>query len=191
MTGKIHKKMPIRHTRKQRAGDGFLDWFIPSRWRQPSYGPIQYTRDQYGQMQPVSQRYSQFTQGLGQSYNQFGQRLNDFGQNIGQSYNQIGQSLNDFGQYIGDQFGQNTWQQPYSKQQNILNPTTYSRGAYAYGGKTKKPGMKGGYKDNISETGLAASAAPFSGPTAQPHKMVGGKTRRGGKKGRKTRRNKN
>ncbi len=175
----MHKKMPIRRTRKQRAGDGILDWFIPPRWRQPSYGPIQYTRDQYGQMQPVSQQYSQFTQGLGQSYNQFGQRLNDFGQNIGQSYNQFGQRLNDFGQYIGDQFGQS-----YSR-------PLYNRTPQIMGGKIKKPGMKGGYKDNISETGLAASAAPFSGHTAQPQKMVGGKTRRGGKKGRKTRRNKN
>ncbi len=157
----MHKKIPVRHTRKQRAGDGILDWIIPPRWRQPSYGPIQYTRDQYGQMQPVSQQYSQFTQGLGQSYNQFGQRLNDFGQNI------------------GDQLGQR------------YNQPLYNRTPQIMGGKIKKHGMKGGYKDNISETGLAASAGPFSGPTAQPQKMVGGKTRRGGKKGRKTHRNKN
>jgi len=53
----------------------------------------------------------------------------------------------------------------------------------SFGGRTRGRKMKGGYKDNISTTDLAAHAAPFSGPTAQPHNLVGGRTRRRGKKG--------
>jgi hypothetical protein len=49
-----------------------------------------------------------------------------------------------------------------------------------YGGRrnTRKRRMRGGFKDNTPTTGLAAHAAPFSGPTAKPHTWVGGKTRR-------------
>jgi len=50
-----------------------------------------------------------------------------------------------------------------------------------YGGKSRKHKrrhMRGGYKDNISTTNLAAKAASFSGPTAKPHTWVGGRTRR-------------
>ena len=43
--------------------------------------------------------------------------------------------------------------------------------------------MRGGFKDNTPTTGLAAHAAPFSGPTAQPQTIVGGRTRRRGRKG--------
>jgi hypothetical protein len=66
--------------------------------------------------------------------------------------------------------------------------TGYGNG-YGYGGKKSKSkkNMKGGYKDNTPTTGLAAHAAPFSGPTAKPHNWVGGKTRRRSRKGSKTR----
>lgn len=52
-----------------------------------------------------------------------------------------------------------------------------------YGGKRKRRAtrrkMRGGnYSDNISLTNLAANAGPFTGKTAQPHNLVGGKTRR-------------
>ena len=65
-----------------------------------------------------------------------------------------------------------------------------------YGGKHSKSrrdsrksrrSMKGGFEDNTPITGLAAHAAPFSGPTAQPNTWVGGKTRRRGRKGGKSR----
>jgi hypothetical protein len=62
--------------------------------------------------------------------------------------------------------------------------TGYGTGSTGYGrggGKSRKHRrhMKGGYKDNISTTNLAANAAPFSGtPTAKPHTWVGGKTRK-------------
>jgi hypothetical protein len=67
-------------------------------------------------------------------------------------------------------------------------PTTTS----TYGGKHRKlrrsrRHMRGGFEDNIPITGLSAHAAPFSGPTAQPHNLVGGKTRRRGRKGGKSR----
>jgi hypothetical protein len=50
------------------------------------------------------------------------------------------------------------------------------------GGKTRGRQMKGGFQDNTSTTDLAAHAAPFSGPTAEPHNLVGGRTRRRGRK---------
>ena len=58
-----------------------------------------------------------------------------------------------------------------------------------YGGRrnTRKKHMRGGFKDNISTTNLAAHAAPFSGPTAKAHTWVGGRTRRN-RRGRKSRR---
>jgi hypothetical protein len=56
----------------------------------------------------------------------------------------------------------------------------------SYGGsKRRKSGkfrksrrMKGGYKDNISLTNLASTAAPFSGATARAHNWVGGRKKR-------------
>jgi len=70
----------------------------------------------------------------------------------------------------------------------MSSPTTYSSQPVqppVQGGKTKRRYMKGGFKDNIPTTGLAAHAAPFSGPTAQPHTWVGGRTRKNrGKKHR-------
>jgi hypothetical protein len=54
-----------------------------------------------------------------------------------------------------------------------------------YGGKSKKRRtMRGGYKSYTPTTGLAGHGASFSGQTAKPHTLVGGKTRkrcRGGK----------
>jgi len=49
--------------------------------------------------------------------------------------------------------------------------------------------MRGGFKDNTPTTGLAAHAAPISGvSTANAHNWVGGRTRRRGRKGGKSRR---
>ena len=47
-----------------------------------------------------------------------------------------------------------------------------------YGGKSKKRRMKGGLKGYTPTTGLASHGTSFSGPTAKPHTMVGGKTRK-------------
>ena len=57
-----------------------------------------------------------------------------------------------------------------------------------YGGRSRRRRMRGGFKDNTPTTGLAAHAASFSGETAQPHNWVGGRTRRRGRKGKKSRR---
>ena len=53
----------------------------------------------------------------------------------------------------------------------------------SYGGKNKSRRMRGGYTANTPTTGLAFHSASYSGVTAKPHTMVGGKTkkRRGGK----------
>ena len=70
------------------------------------------------------------------------------------------------------------------------NPTGTS--GYTTGGRKSRNKsrrvMKGGYTDNIAVSGLAANAAPFSGETAKPQTMVGGKSRRRKAGGRKTRR---
>jgi hypothetical protein len=250
MTKKMHKKMPIRHTRKQRrSGGGFLDWFIRPNPQPPVYGPqpqsfnpqqqssnwygnpMQSMRQGFNQFsQPMSQGFNRFGQGvnqfgqsvgqgfnqfgqaLGQGYNRFGQGVNQFGQALGQGYNRFGQGVNQFGQALGqgyNQFGQTLGQGVNQFGQTVgqYNPITYASNVFRnyqsnpanpalpyQGGKIKRRIMKGGYQDNISVTGLASTAAPFSGPTAQPHQMVGGKTRKGGKKvgkkGGKTHRNK-
>jgi hypothetical protein len=238
ITEKMHKKMPIKHTRKQRrSGGGFLDWMMGTRQQpqlpvfapqpqsfNPQHNPQQssslYSQTQssrqgygYGPMnQRLGQGFNQFGQSLGQSfgqgYDQFRQGVNQFGQTVGQGfgqgYDQFRQGVNQFGQSLGqgvNQFGQTVGQyNPIRYASNVYrnyqsNPTLQSNPALPYqGGKIKRRIMKGGYQDNISVTGLASTAAPFSGPTAQPHQMVGGKTRKGGKKvgkkGGKTYRNK-
>ena len=58
----------------------------------------------------------------------------------------------------------------------------------SYGGRTRRRRMRGGYNDNTPTTGLAAHAASFSGETAKPHNWVGGRSRRRGRKGRKSHR---
>lgn len=66
--------------------------------------------------------------------------------------------------------------------------TTQPMTTSTYGGRTRRRRMRGGFKDNTPTTGLAAHAASFSGETAQPHNWVGGRTRRRGRKGKKSRR---
>lgn len=74
---------------------------------------------------------------------------------------------------------------PLSSMRSPLE-TGNSTGGRKRGGKRI---MKGGYTDNIAVSGLAANAAPFSGETAKPQTMVGGKTRkRKGGKAKKSRR---
>ena len=63
--------------------------------------------------------------------------------------------------------------------------TTQPMTTSTYGGKSRRRRMRGGtFKDNTPTTGLAAHAASFSGDTAQPHNLVGGRTRRRGRKHR-------
>ena len=51
--------------------------------------------------------------------------------------------------------------------------------SYSYGGKTRKHKRGGSYSSSISVNGLAANAAPVSNvKTAQPHNLVGGKSKK-------------
>ena len=79
-----------------------------------------------------------------------------------------------------DTSSSNTYSTP-SYTPSSTTPMTTS----TFGGKHKRSRrhMRGGFKDNTPITGLAAHAAPFSGPTAQPQTIVGGRTRRRGRKG--------
>jgi len=70
--------------------------------------------------------------------------------------------------------------------------TSYSNNSYqtpmstsTYGGRRsrRRRHMRGGYRDNTPTTGIASNAGSFSGKTAQPHNLVGGRTRRRGRKG--------
>lgn len=56
-------------------------------------------------------------------------------------------------------------------------PSGIMGGTTSRGRRTKRR-LRGGYKDNSPTTGLASHAASFSGKTAQPHTLVGGKTKR-------------
>lgn len=62
--------------------------------------------------------------------------------------------------------------------QPVNNTATYTGSTTTYGGKTRRRKMKGGYENNISSSNLASNSAPFSGPTAQPHNLVGGRSRK-------------
>jgi len=65
----------------------------------------------------------------------------------------------------------------YTYTANAISPSpppTYS----VQGGRRKSKSKRGGYSANTPMSGLASSAASFSGKTAQPHTWVGGKTRR-------------
>lgn len=79
--------------------------------------------------------------------------------------------------------GSTTPQSTYSSPPLMTSQPTSTSTGYM-GGKTKRRRMKGGFKDNTPITGLASHAAPFSGSTAQPHNLVGGRTRRRGRKHR-------
>jgi hypothetical protein len=109
----------------------------------------------------------------------------------------LSNTLSGWGTSISDG-ASNLWQKTKDATSSLTGSTDTSSTSYfptttttsTYGGKHRKSRrhMKGGYHDNTPTTGLAAHAAPFSGPTAQPHNWVGGKTKRRNKKGGKSRR---
>lgn len=74
----------------------------------------------------------------------------------------------------------------YPSQYPSTQPQQYDPNAPApYGGRRRRKSkkMRGGYSANISLTQFS-DAAPFSGDTARPQAMVGGKTRRNRKQRR-------
>lgn len=60
--------------------------------------------------------------------------------------------------------------------------TSYGSTSYAMGGKKRRKSrrMRGGnFTDNTPRTGVASTASPITGiKSAQPHNLVGGRTRR-------------
>ena len=69
-------------------------------------------------------------------------------------------------------------QPPATSYQSSETTETTETPSNSYGGKSKKRRMKGGLKGYTPTTGLASHGTSFSGPTAKPHTMVGGKTRK-------------
>jgi hypothetical protein len=76
----------------------------------------------------------------------------------------------------------------WEKTKNYTSSITTRSSNYTGGRRTRRRRMRGGFEDNTPTTGLASNAAQFSGPTAQPHNLVGGKSKRRGIKSRKHRR---
>ncbi len=68
-----------------------------------------------------------------------------------------------------------SWWDKTKKNLGMGSDTTAS-----YGGKSRRRNrtIKGGFTGHTPTTGLAVKAAPFSGPTAQPHNWLGGKRSR-------------
>jgi len=108
-------------------------------------------------------------------------------------FGSIGDTLSSWGASISDS-ASSAW----NKTKNAVNSST-SSSTYVppttttpppatsgyMGGRKRSRKMRGGYRDNIAITGLAASAAPISDiKSAQPLNIVGGrktKRRQGGK----------
>ena len=80
----------------------------------------------------------------------------------------------------------NAWNKTKNAIYRPSNTTsTYSTSNYSsYGGK-KRRYIKGGFTDNTPTSGLASHAAPFSGLTAGPKTIVGGRKNKIGSKTRK------
>jgi hypothetical protein len=76
----------------------------------------------------------------------------------------------------------------WEKTKNYTSSITSSSSNYTGGRRTRRRRMRGGFEDNTPTTGLASNAGQFSGPTAQSHNLVGGKSKRRGIKSRKHRR---
>lgn len=76
----------------------------------------------------------------------------------------------------------------WEKTKNYTSSITTSSSNYTGGRKTRRRRMRGGFEDNTPTTGLASNAAQFSGQTAQPDNLVGGKLKRRRIKSRKHRR---
>ena len=109
----------------------------------------------------------------------------------------FGSTLSNLGSTLS-QSASSAWQKtksavsstPSSSSSYSPSTTTSSTGSYM-GGKrrTKRRHMRGGYEANSAITGLAANTSPISGiKSAQPHNLVGGKTRKRGRKSSKRRR---
>ena len=97
-------------------------------------------------------------------------------------------------------WGSNLWNKTKSATSSLTSPsyqqpsTSYQQPSPSYqqpstyGGKSRKHRrMRGGFKDNTPTTGIASNAASFSGQTAKPHNLVGGRTRKHHKKNRRHR----
>lgn len=157
--------MPRRHRSRRRIGGGVWDdisnWGS-SLWQKTKAATYGLTGSTYS---PSSSYASQSNYSPSSSY---ASQQSNYSPSSGYSTPSSG--------YSTSQSGYDTYQQPMT--------------SYTYGGRRSRKNtrrMKGGFKDNTVMTGLAADAAPFSGVTAKPHTLVGGKTRRRGRKSRKQR----
>ena len=76
----------------------------------------------------------------------------------------------------------------WEKTKNATSSLTTGSSSSNYtssGGKKTRRRQRGGFHDNTSLTGLASNAGEFSGPSAKPNNVVGGKSKRRRRKSRK------
>lgn len=76
----------------------------------------------------------------------------------------------------------------WAKTKNAASGLTSGSSSSNYtsaGGKTTRKRQRGGFHDNTQLTGLASTASEFSGPSAKPNNVVGGKSKRRRRKSRK------
>jgi hypothetical protein len=107
----------------------------------------------------------------------------------------LGTTLSDFGSSISEK-ASSAWNGTKKATTDAYNSATGTTSTPSYiptttGGRKRSKRMRGGFSDNTPTTGLAAHASPISGvKSAQPHNLVGGKTRKRSRKGGKHRHSK-
>jgi len=98
--------------------------------------------------------------------------------------NSASNSINEFKNSVSNWWNKDKTQSASSYQmmpQNSYNNTTSNYTGYGNTGGRKRTSRnkRGGVSSNTPTTGLASTATSFSGsPTAQPHNIVGGRTKR-------------
>ena len=96
----------------------------------------------------------------------------------------LGSTLSGWGSSISEG-ASSAWNKTKSATTGAYDSVTGTTSTTSYvpttttGGRKRSKRMRGGFSDNTPTTGLAAHASPISGvKTAQPHNLVGGRTRK-------------
>ena len=140
--------MPRKHSRRSMKGSGFLDGITSS--------------------------LSSLTNSMKNTTSSLGTSLKNSTSSWGNSLTSLGDKLKKSVPSVGSSVPITT---PTTTGVSPVPSYTAPRGGKKRWGGSKK--MRGGdFTDNTPTTGLAFHAAPFSGETARPNTIVGGKTRK-------------
>jgi hypothetical protein len=89
---------------------------------------------------------------------------------------------------LGDSFSQGAtslWEKAKNAASSLTSRPSTSSYTSTGGKRSRRRRMRGGFEDNTPLTGLASNADNYSGPTAKPNNLVGGKTKRRRRRTRK------